>query len=234
MLQSIGEHWHCVIWDIANIGPVFGAKDAQEGPLGFVPYQELRYVILDAKPVVSPAADVNGELFDDISVDSLVFVKKLVDHIPKVKGAVVIQIKCIKVLPQAVPTKWLQHTFHVVPVELSQRIAHGLYLVPRPEMNSALGKQMLHLAKWALAILSRENGSCARPRLGIEAQGKVVLDIGLGDTLGPRCLEHLVDVWQSIRVEFGKCGLQVGRLVLGVNPLAKDRVGRRRRRPGRR
>ena len=76
---------------------------------------------------------------------------KVVYDVPEVDGAIVVQVKRVKVCPQVVPAVWLNHSLHRLPVRFADGVADRLYLVSRPEMETSSWENVFHFAKGSLA-----------------------------------------------------------------------------------
>jgi hypothetical protein len=183
MLESIRDQWHSIVVDVANRLPIIHAEKRNDGTLRLIPSDEFSLVLVTLNPHVSPVADVDGNFAKDIFLDELVLMIKGVNNIPKIQSAIFVEIVSIKVLPQIIPGLKRTHLLHVVPVDLSERVADSLNLVLGPEMDSPLRVGAFDRLEGTSAVLGREDGLRLRFWHGVETDREVILYIGLYHTL---------------------------------------------------
>lgn len=64
---------------------------------------QLHAVVFLSGPAINPLANLDRALFSNIHFDDFVLISQVIDDVPEVRAAIVIQVVGVKVVPKVVP-----------------------------------------------------------------------------------------------------------------------------------
>lgn len=160
-----------IVWYVAQALAVFVGENEHNGFLPFRPVFQFLLVVFLLHPLIGPIADMMGVLALHILTDDLVFDAKVIHNVPQILHPVSIQVKCVEIHPQIIPTLRLNHGLHMLPVSLTQRIALGLHLIFAPEMDLPLRQKVLQRASRLVSSFCGEQAASIGWRVYVEASG---------------------------------------------------------------